>query len=134
MVNANIYYQDNMVEMQMLTGLYNPDHRIKILTEADKLPAFEDKYNALITMQTSESSAAQLVGGASLRKIDYMRQNDKEPPETEVTPPPPPPTARKCSTCSGPLPLPKFNRPKPQKSTDRRTGTVINATRSSSRI
>ncbi len=60
-----VTYQDNMVELQMIAGIYNPDHKVRILTDADKLPTFADKYNALVTMQMSETSAAQLVGGGS---------------------------------------------------------------------
>ncbi len=98
-----VSYLNNMVEIQMIAGIYNPDHKVRILTEADKLPTFADKYNALVTMQTSETSTAQLIGGVALRKSDYKKMDDKEPPAQE----PAPVTAtaaRKCSTCSGPVP------------------------------
>ncbi len=64
---------------------------LEILTDADKLPMFEDKYNALVTMQTSETSTAQLVGGASLRKSDYQKKKDQ--------PQPPLKKKKKCRNC-----------------------------------
>ena len=49
---GNVSYENDMVEDQMMSGLYSDEHRARVLTEADKLPMSKDKYNALVTMTT----------------------------------------------------------------------------------
>ena len=73
---GSISYQEDMVEGQMITGLYNNEHRVRLLTEADKLPTFQEKYNALTTMHTTDLSTSQLNASTSAvtqRKSEYVR-------------------------------------------------------------
>ena len=89
---GDVSYEDNMVEGQMMSGLYSDEHRARVLTEADKLPTFKDKYNALVTMHTADMSTSQLTSTASFstqRKSDYKNQSRQEEPQR----------TKACKTC-----------------------------------
>ena len=80
---GRVSYEDDMVEGQMMSGLYSDEHRARVLTEADKLPTLKDKYNALVTMHTSDLSTSQLASTASSstqRKSGYKSQSRQEDP------------------------------------------------------
>ena len=55
-----VSYSQNMVEGQLIVGLYNPDHRQKVMTEATQHPTFDDKVRFLAGLHATEASTAEL--------------------------------------------------------------------------
>ena len=54
--DREVSYRENVVESQLITGLYNPEHRQKLLVEGDKNPSLEAKLNVLDNLHTLENS------------------------------------------------------------------------------
>ena len=66
-----VSYRDDMVESQMVAGLYNPEHRTRIMQEADKLKSFDDKFKALATMHSTEVSTSKLDSASAMGRSAY---------------------------------------------------------------
>ena len=60
-----ISYEEDVLQTQMVVGLYNPEHQSQILSAADRYPTFAQKFRALLAMQAAEDSEKQLQTGAS---------------------------------------------------------------------
>ena len=74
-MDLRVSYRDDMVESQMIAGLYNPEHRSKIMMEADKLTSFDDKYKALATMHATDFSTGELdVTRTNARRSEYKQE------------------------------------------------------------
>ena len=59
----------------MTTRLYNPEHKSKIMTEADKLPKFDDKYKVLAIMHATDFSTGELDGSnTNARRSEYKQE------------------------------------------------------------
>ena len=77
-MNLRVSYRDDMVESQMIAGLYNPEHRSKIMMEADKLTSFDDKYKALATMHATDFSTGELDSTrTNARRSDYKQEKNQ---------------------------------------------------------
>ena len=76
--NLRISYRDDMVESKMIAGFYNPEHRSKIMMEADKLTSFDDKYKVLATMHAMDFSTRELDGTRTdTRRSDYKQEKSQ---------------------------------------------------------
>ena len=82
---ATVSYTDNMVEGQLIVGLYNPDHRQKVMTEATQYPTFDDKVRFLASLHATDASTAELDESS----VDGVRSTYK--------------STRKCSKCGSPV-------------------------------
>ena len=60
-----ISYEEDVLQTQMVVGLYNPEHQSQILSPADRYPTFAQKFQALLAMQAAEDSEKQLQTEAS---------------------------------------------------------------------
>ena len=60
-----ISYEEDVLQTQMVVGLYNPEHQSQILSAADRYPTFTQKFQALLAMQAAEDSEKQLQTDAS---------------------------------------------------------------------
>ena len=67
----SVSYRDDMVESQMVAGLYNPEHRTRVMQEADKLKSFDDKFRALAMMHSTEMSTSKLDSSSAMGRSAY---------------------------------------------------------------
>ncbi len=47
-------YEDDMMVVQLVSGLYNPEHKAKILSELATYTMVGDKLELLVTLEQSE--------------------------------------------------------------------------------
>ena len=77
-MNLRVSYRDDMVKSEMIAVLYNPEHRSKIMMEADKLTSFDDKYKALATMHATDFSTGELDSTrTNTRRSDYKQEKSQ---------------------------------------------------------
>ena len=55
-----VSYADEMIVNQMISGLNNQEHQSKLLAEAATLPTFQQKFDRLISLETTQNAAPQL--------------------------------------------------------------------------
>ena len=55
-----VSYADEMVSNQMISGLHNPEHQTRLLAEASSLKSFQDKFDKLISLETTDKSTPHL--------------------------------------------------------------------------
>ena len=53
-------YEDDVLQTQLVVGLYNSHHQNEILASADRFPSFDSKFRALQAMQSAENSERKL--------------------------------------------------------------------------
>ena len=58
----HISYQDDMVATQLVAGLYNSEHQVKILSESATLTTLEDKLKRLLVLEKSDTSLSKFAG------------------------------------------------------------------------
>ncbi len=58
-----VSFQDEMVSTQLVAGLYNSDHKVRVLSESGDLPTLSAKFNRLSVLEKSDASLSSLSGG-----------------------------------------------------------------------
>ena len=71
-----ISYQDDMVATQLVAGLYNTEHQVKVLSESATLTTLEDKLKRLLVLETSDSSLSSLAGGDAA--VNFTRGSSQD--------------------------------------------------------
>ena len=56
----DVSYSEEMVSHQMVSGLSNAQHQSKILAEAATISTFQEKFDKLISLETTDNSTPQL--------------------------------------------------------------------------
>ena len=57
-----VSYQDDMVSTQLIAGLYNSDHKSKVLSESASLTTLDQKLQRLLVLKQSDTSMSTLEG------------------------------------------------------------------------
>jgi hypothetical protein len=75
-VNHGVYvsFQDEMVATQLVAGLYNNDHQLKVLSESGALPTLDSKVKRLLVLESSDASLSSLSGGEAFSNVSSMRK------------------------------------------------------------
>ena len=67
-----VSYTESMVEGQMIVGLYNPEHRTRIMQDATQYPSFDDKCKMLSALHATDLSTSELeTSGSGTAKSAY---------------------------------------------------------------
>ncbi len=64
-----VSYQDDMVATQLIAGLYNSDHKSKVLSESANLTTLEAKFERLIVLEQSGTSMSTLEGSDTFANV-----------------------------------------------------------------
>ena len=68
-----ISYQDDMVATQLIAGLYNSDHKSKVLSESASLTTLEEKFERLVVLEQSDTSMSSLEGSDALANVSITK-------------------------------------------------------------
>ena len=102
--NAEVSFADEMVTYQMIAGLHNQDHQMRVLAEAEQLKTFKEKFDKLISLETTESATPLLSGqkpsSVNASKSEYRAQ--KEAGKRNMTRDDSERTKTKCKGCGHP--------------------------------
>ena len=71
-----VSYQDDMIATQLVAGLYNSEHQVKVLSESSTLVSLEEKLNRLVVLEKSDSSLSSL--GNSDAFVNMSTGGDKQ--------------------------------------------------------
>jgi hypothetical protein len=55
-----ISYADEMVSQRLVTGLANPEHQSKVLSEIQELPDLQAKIDRIVTLETTDDATNQI--------------------------------------------------------------------------
>ena len=81
-----INYSSDMVAGQMVAGLANMEHQCKILSEATTLTTLEEKFNRLVSLETTDKSTPHLYSDIHPATISNIQKSDhgrRAPQETK---------------------------------------------------
>ena len=57
---VQVDYTDDMVATQLVAGVYNSDHQVKVLSESAALASLDAKFKRLVVLEKSETSLSSL--------------------------------------------------------------------------
>ena len=77
-------YEDDVMQTQLVVGLYNTEHQHKILAAADQCPDFEATYRRLQAIQTADYSEQGLQHGTPQSPLPTSLVTDTAPPQSDV--------------------------------------------------
>ena len=60
MCTAEVSYADDMISGQLIAGLANVEHQGKVLAEASSLKTLKEKFDKLISLETTDQSTSHL--------------------------------------------------------------------------
>lgn len=58
-------FAEEMVSQQLITGLVNPEHQSRVMSEAQDLPKLQDKIDRVISLETTDDATANIRSTAS---------------------------------------------------------------------
>ena len=88
--DCSVSYSEEMVSNQMVGGLYNSEHQMKLLAEAASLQTFQEKFDRLVSLETTDKSLPHLTPASksAVTKSSYQRskyqQGDKAGQEKKI--------------------------------------------------
>ena len=57
---AQVSFSEEMISGQLIAGLANMDHQVKVLVEADSLTSLQAKFNKLVILETTDQATSHL--------------------------------------------------------------------------
>lgn len=58
--NTNVSYANEMISQQLITGLVNPEHQSRVMSEAQDLPDLKSKVERLISLETTDEATSNI--------------------------------------------------------------------------
>jgi hypothetical protein len=58
-------FAEEMISQQLITGLVNPEHQSRVMSEAQDLPKLQDKIDRVISLETTDDATANIRSTAS---------------------------------------------------------------------
>lgn len=70
-------YEDDMVATQLVAGIYNDDHQVKVLSESSNLTTLDEKVKRLLILEKSDASLSSLTSGDGFTNESYVQSRPR---------------------------------------------------------
>ena len=74
----NLSFAEEMISQQLITGLVNPEHQSRVMSEAQDLPKLQDKIDRVISLETTDDATANIRSTASRLSAVKFSQYKKD--------------------------------------------------------
>jgi len=78
--NTNVSYANEMISQQLITGLVNPEHQSRVMSEAQDLPELKNKVDRLISLETTDEATSNIrstTSRSSAAKFSKYKQSQR---------------------------------------------------------